>query len=199
MKTVHRTRSRRPAEAFTLIELLVVIAIIGILIALLFPALNAAINKARRTAALTEVKGIEMALKKYYQEYTGWPNTASYGIPDAEARALPIKGPVVRMMRGENDGANNNIRQLVFMDFSHLDSAGDPVNPWGVKIPSRNTYEHYYYAKFDTDFNNVINAGSGAPPNNEPANSTRSGIIVWTYNPKVPASKPDHVIGSWSR
>jgi prepilin-type N-terminal cleavage/methylation domain-containing protein len=107
METAPTPRSNCSAKAFTLVELLVVIAIIGVLVALLLPAIQAAREAARRSQCSNHLKQIGLALLNHESAVGSLPIGAGMNEGSMwSAFILPY-------MEAEN------IRKLVKIDFKN--------------------------------------------------------------------------------
>src|SRR5215217_6170287 len=97
------------AQGFTLVELLVVIAIIGVLVALLLPAVQAARESARRMKCSSSLRQLGLALHNYHDTF----NT------------LPMGAMIVQSGGGVTNEASTHAFILPYMEQGNVHSLFD--------------------------------------------------------------------------
>ena len=133
---------RRPA--FTLVELLVVMAVIGILVALLLPAVQMARESARSTSCKNNLKQIGLALHNYHDLFgqlpAGWiadqpEGVLGWGWASATLPQME-QGPLNDQIRRDlptEDAANAAVRVTVIKN--HL-CPSDGSKPKRLRLPT---------------------------------------------------------------
>src|SRR5262245_20595869 len=84
----------RRSRGFTLVELLVVIAIIGMLVALLLPAVQAAREAGRRTSCKNNLRQMALALQLHESTFTY--------LPPGSANGLSLHAHLLKFLELEN-------------------------------------------------------------------------------------------------
>ena len=103
------------ANGFTLVELLVVIAIIGVLVALLLPAVQAAREAARRMQCTSNIKQLALACLSYHDARKAFPPALTY----SEA-AIAARGGLTGIDRNPFHGPNWVIMILPYIEQQAL-------------------------------------------------------------------------------
>lgn len=118
MTWAEQSRRNRRLSGFTLVELLVVIAIIGVLIALLLPAIQAARETARGCTCRSHLRQIGLAMHMYHDAKGALPPASTHKqIGTDYESALLFLLPYL-------EGSNEYVRYNPDLGTSHPDNAG---------------------------------------------------------------------------
>ena len=133
-----RTKRKVCVSSFTLVELMIVMGVIIILVAMLFPVIIGAKEKARKKQALTEAHNIVLALKGYRMEFDKWPDQTR---ADFDKTYFTNNHLVVAPLTGKNprgkvflaiQSLSTNISGNLTNLTGQTDCSGNYIDPWGV-------------------------------------------------------------------
>jgi prepilin-type N-terminal cleavage/methylation domain-containing protein/prepilin-type processing-associated H-X9-DG protein len=141
-----RRRARGSRQGFTLVELLVVIAIIGVLVALLLPAVQAAREAARRSQCTNNIRQLALSCITYHDAKKTFPPALTYSEAALRARGnTPTVNGMSNVDANPYHGPNWAIlilpyieRQTLFASFNLKEYISADVNrePRGTVIPT---------------------------------------------------------------
>jgi prepilin-type N-terminal cleavage/methylation domain-containing protein/prepilin-type processing-associated H-X9-DG protein len=142
----------RGRKAFTLVELLVVIAIIGVLVALLLPAVQAAREAARRMSCQNNVKQLSLGLHNHHDTVNAFPPGAQEKVYQ---RPAPTAGNPALI-----DGASWLVFILPYIEQQNVYDKYDQTVSWNNAINL--SIGNYYIKPFNCPSGSNARSGSGS-------------------------------------
>ena len=161
-----RMPALKSPRGFSLIELMVVVALIVILMSLLFPAVQGALDAAKKAQAKNDVTQIATAIVAFDTEYGRLPST--------NPAPQQLTGDILNALVASNDTLNP--RKIIFLEVLGYKrgkggiSNGIFVDPWAKS----------YYVGVDSDYDNQV----GVSTNGDTTGSVTiiKKVGVWNNN-----------------
>jgi prepilin-type N-terminal cleavage/methylation domain-containing protein len=162
-----KQKIKRP-QAFTLIELLVVIAIIAILMGLLFPAGQSALNAAKKTTAKNQAVQIATAITAYETEYGRLPPVSASSVDSGLVTILCTATSA------------DNPRGLIFLEANAWKNGKGGTNSSGAFCDPFSS-SSVYQVKLDTNYANSLSSMPAQSGNTVTTTTTMNRRVgVWT-------------------
>lgn len=108
-------------RGLTILELVVVLAIIGLLAALLLPAIQAARESARRVQCASNVKSLVLGHHNYYDAHNHFPAEWAIGLRSLDHTGGMVSGPTPAEFQ-----CPSNVNEI--------DMSGDGLTPYGHNV-----------------------------------------------------------------
>jgi prepilin-type N-terminal cleavage/methylation domain-containing protein len=175
IRNISHVRSRVPS-GFSLVEILVVIAIVAGLAAIAFVAFGSANRSGMQAQAQADMRVIENAVERYYNEYGYLPpySSGSSSSSDTRGETDGAASDLVKELSGADD--TMNIKGINFLTLAEQASDSDNLSTDDDLESLKDPWGEFYQLILDSNYDNEIE-----PPAEYVGDTVRGKrILLWS-------------------